>query len=731
MKISMRPLLAWIDKLDPGHLALKRSFKTFLAALISMAIFYKTPGMAMFAAIASMLFSRSQAGFTIQERRFTMLATGLTMTVLAVPVAVASQNQWVSLAYVSVAAFVVFFLIGNRVVPDFPVVSILALSVVEMAFAHDVKSGLLFAGMFVLNLTLVYTLHFIIWPTRPRNRIKKQIEITTKHLLDYHTAVKLDYPDAETGMLNTHDMSDRVRQSIGDFRRLWQLFRLETKNQSITEARYLNINTGLERIFEYLILLWQFRVSVWESDIFREKILHSNRLDHIIGYLFHRHSPTLIRPSQVKLQKMQEEINSTFREYQDQIKAQYSPENHAEWVSVINALKALETLVTDLGTPAGDNLIEPQGFSVSGKFKSFFKKLSAALPNLHPGNLAFRLAVRSMLIIGGTMAWSVFWQPDYGYWLVLFAVLLIRPNLGISIKVGKERVTGTVAGSILALGFIAITPAGSFVYLAFLLLNAFLMLWFININRMVPMVTFMTILIVGVFYLLYPDDGNLVWLRISYTAAIVLLVIVASFLIWPEKARKQFAQSLAGALELEKQFFAKTIDAVVDSNAPKVSAAEKQEIRNQIQRLNDTIQATKNEVLQERVIVHGMNIRSYIMRLMNTLQTLESISRGCSFSTGEKPLTKELQAFNTNVQKAFDALILALKTRNDVEEFPELRPAFEELRMQFRTMKYAQGEVSDNISQLWKNSTLIWIFKPLTLELEGIRKEINLKMKEV
>lgn len=723
--------MEWINSFDPGFLALKRSLKTFIAVLISLAIFWHTPGMAMFAAISSMLFSRSQAGFTIRERRFTMLATGITMVLLSMPVTLVSQNDWAAVAFVLMASFVTFFLIGNRVVPDFPAVSVLALSVVEMAFSHTIESGLHFAGLFLLTLALVFILHFVLWPTRPRHRLKAQIAIITKNLLDYDRAIRAGYPDEESGIRATQVIGDRVRRSIGDFRRLWQLFGMRPDDNNIVENRYLDIYTALGKIHEYLILSWQFRVSVWNSNLFIDKVIQDQRLLEILNYFIRRQDPAIIKPSDRKLQETLGKLGAIASEYLQQMRSGYRGEHHREWVAVINSIKALETLASDLQHSETPVDMETQEFSAGRKIKSFFKKSLESVSKIGFSHSGFKLALRSMLIIGATKAWTVFRDTEYGYWLVLFAVLLIRPNLGISIKVGKQRLIGTIAGSVLALGFVFVIPPGSATYLFFLLVSLFFMLWFINIDRMVPMVTALTFMIIGLFYMIYPESGNLVWLRIIYTAAIVLLVIIASFMLWPEKARKKFALTLADAILLEKDFFGGIMDNVLTGNRKQMSVTEKQKIRDQIQRLNDVIEATKNEVIQEKVIIHGLNIRSYIMRLLNTLQSMEATSGACDFGHGFSAVYDELQKFTGSILQAFDVLIEALHNQTDVVDFPDLRSDFEQLRRRFRENRYAGDEIVDDITRFWKNSTMIWNFKPLTLELEGIKNEINLKMAEV
>jgi len=718
------------QKTDPGNLALKRSIKTFIAILISLAIFWQTPGMAMFAAISSMLFSRSQAGFTVNERRFTVLTTGFIMILLSVPVSLISQYDWLAVSFVLIASFLTFFLVGNRVVPDFPAISILALIVVEMAFSHQLESGLKFSGLFLLTTTLVYTLHFILWPTRPRKRLKDQIEIINSNLNQYNKSIHAAYPDAESGMKITLEMSDNVRRSIGDFRRLWQLFNVKAGGDNQIESRYLDIYAGLGKIHEYLILLWQFRVSAWDSEVYKKMIIDGDQINQIIAYLVARHGPDILKPSDSKLQNIKTQIEKIGNEFLEKFKADISDENHRSWVAVINAIKALEALTDDLQRMRTDAEFEVVNFTVSGKIKSFFRKLKEASGNLNVSNPAFRFGIRSAIIIGSTAAYAAFFEPDFGYWLVLFAVLLIRPNVGVSIRAGKDRLLGTIAGSLMAMAFLMVVPVAHIAFFIFLFLSVFLMLWFINLNRMIPMVTALTFMIICLFYLLYPDNPNLVWLRISYTFAIVLLVIFVSFLLWPEKARQKFAGALANAIEVEKGFFEIIMNTVVSGQKSSLTIAEKQKIRDHIQQLNEVIEATKNEVFQERVIAHGLNIRSYIMRLINTLQSMDSSSKTCKINSVFSELRPSLEHFSVTTAKAFDVLIVALNERKTVAEFPDLRTEFENLRQHFKKIKYREGAVGDNITQYWENSAFIWNLKPLILELEGIKKEIELKMAE-
>lgn len=701
-----------------------------MAILISLAIFWETPGMAMFSAIAAMLFSRSQIGFTIEERRFSMLLTGLTMSLMVFPISWFAQNDYAAVGFVLVAAFTAFFLIGNRVLPDFPVVTILGLSVVTMAFSNSLETALRFSGMFLMILLLVFSLHFILWPTRPRRRLRLQLLLISEKIKDYQKVISTHFPDAETGMRFTQEKSDAVRQSLGDFGRLWSLFGVKAKPGQTVETRYLHIYQNLQKIYDELLLLWQFRVGVWDSAIFKEKIISEPRFAEVFIQLIDRSHPDLIKPSDVEMDGIHRQIHHLAKACREDFETNYSHTRHSDWVAVINMMQSMEALIQHF---EDENLVQEaveDKFIPESKLRGFISSLRDVPKWLSVSNTGFRMGLRSALIIGSVMAFSEFLEPDYGYWPVLFAVLLVRPNLGISIKAGKERLLGTAAGAVFALPFTMLLPPASPVFIAAILISALLMIWFINLNMMLPMVAALTFMVLGVFNILEPENSNLVWLRILYTLAIVVYVVLFSAVLWPEKARRRFTLTLAEAIGLEREFFRAIINRVTADSADSFSAQKKQLIRNKINQLNEVIDATRNEIYQETVIIHGLNIRSLIMRLLNTLHALETASRPCAFAGDFEALRPQIKEFSGIIDTAFESLASALESRNDVHGFPDLKQSFENLRMHYKTIKYAKGRAAENISRYWVNSTFIWNFRPLIFELDAIKNEIELKMKE-
>ncbi|NCA86486.1 MAG: hypothetical protein EOM83_13095 [Clostridia bacterium] len=713
--------------IDPGFLALRRSIKTFIAILVSTAIFWDEPRMAMLAAVSALLFSRSQAGNTIRERRFTMLTTGLLMALLAVPVSVISQHPLGALIFLVLFAALLFYLIGNGIVPDFPAVTLIGVSVVTMAFSHTVASGVRFAGIYLLTTLLVFTMHFVIWPTRPRKRLELQLIIIRRALKVYAESVMADYPSLEAGIDTTHQQSDRIRKSIGDFNRLWQLFRMAAPAADSPEARLHQQMDRLRRVHEYLLLLWQFRANAFDHSFYHTNILHNERLRAIHQWLIKTAEGTNEKPQQQA---------ETYLQGMEALMDHYQHTGHEtvpghELMPVMNTLKALQTVIADITHEQETGYVPINAFSVKKKMQSFFMKTRQAFSEFGWQQPAAQFALRAAIIIGLVKAYTLYFHADFGYWLVLFAVLLIRPNLGISIKAGRERLAGTLAGGALAFVFILIIPASSSLFYVALMVSIFLMIWFANLDRMVPMVTALTFMIVGLFYLISPDGDELVWMRMIYTAVIVLLVIAGSFLLWPLRARSTLAASLGAVLEAEQTYFNSILIATGNEDQQAVTGL-KQHIRDKLLQLDKNMEAARHEVLQQRAVGRAINVRRYLLRLLNTLHALEVIAHNQASRCDVSLIDLELKTFTIAANKAFVSMNQALQQRTSVKDFPSLQAPFNALLSRFREIKPANDSGDyGSLPNLWNLSALVINLKPLMLELEGIREEIDQRMKEV
>ncbi|MBE0639004.1 MAG: FUSC family protein [Bacteroidales bacterium] len=724
----MKRLKNLLNVTDPGFLAAKRSLKTLLAILLSLIIYYNQPKMALLAVIAALLFSRSQTGTTIEERKFTMVLTGLLMTMLSVPVSLISNDEPLSVAFVFLFAFCVFFFIGLKMIPEFPAIVILSLSVVEMAFSHTVGSGLKYSGLFLLVTGLVFILHFLVFPTRPRRRLQLQTGFMLQNLEHHFHIITNTYPDLDTAIAANQESSAKVKKSLNEFRRLWQLFRISATSEDTDEGRLMKLSLSAEKVFDYLVMLWQFRAGAWKSALYRKLILEQPLVSEIFNAIITSLHPETCGKNNEVLKGLSNQIEIVRKEYLAKFSTDSDKPDPEEWEAVLNTLKTLNAMISELMLFRPDMTIAVPHFSIKTKWSSFLAGLKEIPSKLRWKNAAFRFGLRSALIIGIAQAFFRYVEPEYGYWLVLFAVLLIRPNLGISIKNGRDRLLATVIGGAAAYVFLLFIPVEGIVFYTALFIAVYLMVWFANLDKPFLMVIALTFLMISVFTMLYSGSEQLILLRIIYTAGIVLLVIVASSLLWPDRARKKLAATLAGTLEKERDYFILIVNSLGSTENLSKKTALRSSLDSQLKKLDVVMEASKSEVLQVKTLSHGIKIRIYIKRLLNTLHSLDLNT------SPEKPLhdfgemVQVIEKFAAKVSQAFDSLILALRTLSYPENFPELENELASIIHHYRLINSIRREGGSELLDHWHHTAFLWNLKPLINELEGIRKEILQKM---
>jgi uncharacterized membrane protein YccC len=721
-------LLNTIKDTDPGLLAARRSLKTFIAIALSLAIYHQQPKMALFAVITALLFSRSQAGATIEERKFTMLTTGLIMMLLSVPVSLIAAYSQLSVIFITLFAFIIFFLIGAKKVPDFPAVVVLSVTVVQMAFSRTAESGLRYAGLFAVVTALVYFLHFVILPTRPRRRLQLQAGIIADNLYGYYRQVTGSHPTLDRGIGTTQDSNAAVLKSLNDFRRLWQLFRVNVTGDATPEGKLMQLTEGLRKVHEYLVMVWQFRAQVWRSALYQELITGQPLIHEVIKTALTYLNPATKILGVYRLKSLGKKLDTLKQSYFNDYNTGAVKADREEWVAIFNTLNTLEQMLDDIVVLEISEQFDTPAFSISNKTGSIVREMKSLAGSIRQYGAALRFGIRSAIIIGGSQLIYRFFEPEYGYWLVLFAVLLIRPNLGISIKTGRDRLLGTIAGSGTAVVFLLVAAPGSILFYSGMAIAIFAMIWFTNLEKQMSMIIALTLVILATFSMIYSWEEKMALLRIGYTAVIVLAVIVISFLLWPEKARKQLAGSMAHALDCQRQYFNAIIQKATASAEQPSTGMFKPKLGSLIENLDQLMNAAKNEVINPQAITHGLKIRIYIKRLRNTLSAMDMNIKhpGCTFSGFDN----EIKAFATAVDSAFESLVHALQKLNTPAGYPPLDKELDRLIEQFIAYRKQQKQ-NEEIMELWMISNFVWNLKPLVSELKGIKQEIEMKMRGV
>lgn len=726
----LKNLIKYLHRLDPGFPALKRSLKTFAAIAVMLVIYRNDPRMAMFAAITTLLISRSQTGITLGERRFTLFITGLLLTLLSVPISLISANSLLSVVFITVMAFFTFFLMGLKIVPDFPAIVVLSVSVVEMAFSHSVKSGIEFSGLYLLVTMLVFVVHFILFPTRPFVRLQSKAGIISKHLQQHYQLIFSDFDNLKDAIPIVHKSNDTIKNHIRDFRRLWQLFNISVSDDSSESAGMLKSVTFYEKIHSYLILIWQYRAATFASPVYRRFVLEQPFIQLFTKQLTEINVGGITDATKADIVGLIDKLVILENDYSAIFENSGTIETTEDWLAVFSTIRAMVAMANEVLNVAPEMSEAGSVFSARQKTLGFFAMLKSIPENIRFQQPAFRFGLRSAVIIGTTMAVYRFSNISYGYWLVLFAVLLIRPNVGISVKTGLQRLTGTFIGSVLVfLVLLAAEPETWLFYVA-VMLNLFLMIWFTNLDKHVPMVVSLTFIIIALFSVIYPGEGGLAFLRIVYTAGIVVLVVFLTSVIWPDRARLRLGDALSKALELEKSYF-RLILQNYSEKAQYVADIHqvKQQVETQIIATRQLFDAANHEVLRPGILQHGRQILVFIQRIFNTLHSLEKSVMMCQNSDTFPEIGVQISPFAKNIEKAFDIVATAIVTFGLPDGYPRLIEKYNELTSRLHLLIIENQEKKSGTRLLLQNSYFIWNLKPLILELDGIRNEVLMKMR--
>ncbi len=161
-----------------------------------------------------------------------------------------------------------------------------------------------------------------------------------------------------------------------------------------------------------------------------------------------------------------------------------------------------------------------------------------------------------------------------GYWVTLTVIILLQPYSPATVTKALQRVSGTVAGGILAalLGSV-VHDAHGILALAFIL--SALSAAVLQINY-----ALYSLLLTPTFVLLaevHANDWSLARLRIMNTIIGGVLAFIGASL-WPSRERTRFAESLAAALEATRDYFACVMAVVAGANpspSPRLNAARR------------------------------------------------------------------------------------------------------------------------------------------------------------
>ncbi|TAM58533.1 hypothetical protein EPN52_10650 [bacterium] len=189
--------------------------------------------------------------------------------------------------------------------------------------------------------------------------------------------------------------------------------------------------------------------------------------------------------------------------------------------------------------------------------------IETLLANFQPKSVYFRHAVRLAIALGVAMLADRVLPLQRGYWVPMTAALVLRPDFATTYVRGVSRLTGTVAGAVLATLIAALLRPGPELLVALCVVFAWLGYIVIRANYAVYTVT-VTAYVVFLLALMGLPEKMGVLDRVEATLLGGVLALVA-YAVWPSWESRRVRGQLADLLDAQRRYAALVLQVYIDS----------------------------------------------------------------------------------------------------------------------------------------------------------------------
>ena len=348
--------------------------------------------------------------------------------------------------------------------------------------------------------------------------------------------------------------------------------------------------------------------------------------------------------------------------------------------------------------------------------------------NFNFGSSIFKHALRLALVVIIGLLIGFYFELQNSYWILLTAIVILRPNYGLTKERSKERTIGTLAGAAVA-AFIVYLIQDPVVYAVFGIISFLLAFSFIQKNYRWA-AGFITLNVVFVYALLSPNAFNVIQFRVLDTLIGAALAYLSILFLWPswehEGIEKLFKESIeankAYLKEIQKLYVEKTTIPTSYKLSRKraflamgdLSAAFQRMTQEPKNKQKDISRIYENVVLNQTLLSSAASFGTFIQNHSTTAasnhfkilvtQVMENLDKAIAKLQQEefkeyvdKEKLKEAEHF---LQKKYKKLMLNAKFPNDSNDQPNkiLEFNLQEYQLIMSQIKWLT-EVSDKLQK--------------------------------
>lgn len=172
-------------------------------------------------------------------------------------------------------------------------------------------------------------------------------------------------------------------------------------------------------------------------------------------------------------------------------------------------------------------------------------------------SLTARYAFRSAVAAAGAIFLYKWLDIEKGYWIAFTVMVVVQPYFGATIRKALERVSGTLAGVLVA-GILTSFTANNYLLKVILLFLCFFFMVYSIRKKYAVGVFFITISLVLLFQVESHYDSSLIYIRAFATLAGAVLGITAGFAVLPSWDKHQLPLYFTQAIQANYRYFVHT-----------------------------------------------------------------------------------------------------------------------------------------------------------------------------
>lgn len=257
----------------------------------------------------------------------------------------------------------------------------------------------------------------------------------------------------------------------------------------------------------------------------------------------------------------------------------------------------------------------------------------------------FRHAIRAAIAITAAIAAGKNLALSNAVWIPISVIVIMRPSLGGTLQISWKRLAGTIIGAAAGVLFLYLNLSATLIFLLVSLLSFFI--FYFKTKNYIAFTSVLTLLVVLIIGTVFSHTWQGGIERILDTLLAIIFGLGASFLIWPNFARKNLRKEMADLINAQHKHFRQLREAYIRDTedtlvllSGRVKAA--QHLESCSERFKDAsiepgLRATQRQEL--------LNLTDIFTRIHGILTSLSSI------------VNKSTGAIHGNVRHQFEELM--------------------------------------------------------------------------